>query len=443
MKIVYVGDNRHRGNFGCRATSTALSQLISEENEIVGRIYGDFTNSDTGNLFFCRSYPKWVYKIIEKIKNKRHKEMIRQFIYLFHRMKVKGHYYFSKYDFIGYDFDKSIENLIKCLPANPNLKEYDLRQYDFDALVVNGEGSFIFATPPWRECLIEAMLMYWAQKLGKKVYYLNGMLSDDPYTERNMKTIGIVQPIFEKSEVVSVREHYSYKYAQENFKNINLKLYPDALFSWYDMVNDEFEVKNGKYIMGLKGAEDNSFTDFDFTNKYICISASSSVGLATKDENNAINIYSNLVNKTKEKFKDYNVFLVEVCEGDKFLNNVAKKTNTPIISIDTPILSAAKILSKSSLYISGRYHPSIMASLGGTPCVFMSSNSHKTKSVQELLQYENIKEFSVIPDDEEIEKILNLGEQYLNEGEKIREKIKNRCKELSEETKMQKELLRG
>jgi len=33
MKIVYVGDNRTRGNYGCRATSTALSQIIGEEHE--------------------------------------------------------------------------------------------------------------------------------------------------------------------------------------------------------------------------------------------------------------------------------------------------------------------------------------------------------------------------------------------------------------------------
>lgn len=442
MKIVYVGDNRHRGNFGCRATSTALSQLISEENEIVGRIYGDYTNGDTGNLFFSKNYPKWLYKKVGKVKNKRHQDMIRQFVYLFNRMKVKGHYYFSKYDFIGYDFDKSIENLIKCLPANPNLKDYDLRQYDFDALVVNGEGSFIFATPPWRECLIEAMLMYWAEKLGKKVYYLNGMLSDDPYTERNLKTISIVKPIFEKAEVVSVREKYSYNYAKDIFPNINLKQYPDALFSWYDVINDDFEIKNGKYVMGLKGAEDNSFTEFDFTQKYICISASSSVGLATNSEENAINIYSNLVTKTKKKFPNYNVFLVEVCEGDHFLVNVAKNTNTPIISIDTPILAAAKILSRSSVYISGRYHPSIMASLGGTPCVFMSSNSHKTKSVQELLNYTEIKEFNVLPDDKEIDEILNLADKYLKLGNELRNKIKNRCKQLSEETKKQKDLLK-
>ena len=50
MRIVYVGDNRNRGNFGCRGTSTALSQLLTINNEIVGRISGKFTNWDTGEV---------------------------------------------------------------------------------------------------------------------------------------------------------------------------------------------------------------------------------------------------------------------------------------------------------------------------------------------------------------------------------------------------------
>ena len=55
MKIVYVGDNRNRGNFGCRATSTALSQLIEKNNVIVGTVSGRYTNVDTGELFFHKS----------------------------------------------------------------------------------------------------------------------------------------------------------------------------------------------------------------------------------------------------------------------------------------------------------------------------------------------------------------------------------------------------
>ena len=110
MKIVYVGDNRHRGNFGCRATSTALSQIISEENEIVGRIYGDYTNVDTGELFFLRWIPAWMYKKLAKFKYWEH---LKKVLYTVNRFFRRGHYYFSSADFINYDFDKSIKNLIK------------------------------------------------------------------------------------------------------------------------------------------------------------------------------------------------------------------------------------------------------------------------------------------------------------------------------------------
>lgn len=263
MKIVYVGDNRHRGNFGCRATSTALSQIISEENEIVGRIYGDYTNVDTGELFFLRWIPAWMYKKLAKFKYWEH---LKKVLYTVNRFFRRGHYYFSSADFINYDFDKSIKNLIKCIPANPHLKDFDLRQYDFDALVVNGEGSFIFATPPWRECMIESMLMYWAEKMGKKVYFLNGMLSKDPYSDENKKTIELLKPIFSKAEVISVREQYSYKYAQQNFENINLKHYPDALFSWYKMINDDFMITNGNMLWEYKGQQMRRFMNLIFQN---------------------------------------------------------------------------------------------------------------------------------------------------------------------------------
>lgn len=439
MKIVYVGDNRHRGNFGCRATSTALSMLISEGNEIVGRVFGDYTNGDTGELFVNNVFPKALY---EKLGNMKYWNYMKTVGHITHRILKKGKFFFSKYDFISKDFDKSIDKLQKCIPANQQLKDFDLTQYDFDALVVNGEGSFIFATPAWRECLIEAMLMYWALKLGKKVYFLNAMLSDDPYTARNQETINLVQPIFEKCEVISVREKYSFKYAEENFSNIKLKHFPDALFSWYDLINDDFEVKNGKYIMGMSGAEDSSFYDFDFSKPYICISGSSSIGLASKYKDEPVDVYTKLVSRIKEEFKNYNVFLVDVCEGDAFLHKVSRKTETPIISIDTPILSAAKILANSEIFISGRYHPAILASLGGTPCVFMSSNSHKTKSVQELLNYDVIKEHHVLPNDDEIEDIINDAKIKLKEGSKLRKKIKNRALELSNLTKKQKDLLK-
>lgn len=425
MRILYVGDNRNRGNFGCRATSTALSQLISKNNEIVGVVSGRYTNFYNGELFFYKFFPAKVYEILGGFKQWK---FMKTGFYLFARMIKRHKYFFSNFDFINYDLDKSIKNFIRCLPANSNLEELDIRQYDFDAMVVNGEGSFIFSTPPWRECLIELMLMHWALKMGKKVYYLNGMLSDDPYTERNMRTVEIAKEIFEKCDLVQIREYKSFEYANTFFEKANIELRPDALFTWYKYINDGFPILNGKYFMGPSGAFDSTFDKFDFTQDYICVAGSSSLSLATKDNKKIVAIYSQLVNSLKNLNKE--IYLVEVCEGDYFLREVASRTNTKLIPIDTPIIAAGKILANARVFISGRYHPAILASLGGTPCIFMASNSHKTTSLQELLHYKSILEYPVLPTDDEIIKIVNDAKEAINEGESLRKKIQSRTDEL-------------
>ncbi len=429
MNIVYVGDNRNRGNFGCRATSTALAQIIEKNNKIVGTVTGRFTNNDTGELFYYKYLPSWLYKWVGKLSSWRY---FKPAFYMLFRMIRKGRQYiFSNFDYLEYDLDACIDNFIKCLPANQHLKEFDLRQYDFDALVVNGEGSFIFRVPAWRESINEAMLMHWAMKLGKKVFYMNGMLSDDPFTERNQEVVSLVKPIFENANIVGVREAYSEKFAHENFPNANVKFYPDALFTWYDYINDDFTISNGRYVMGMSGADNKSFIDFDFTKPYICVSGSSSIGKATNDINKAIDIYSHLVNSLKNRLEQ-SVFLVEVCEGDSFLREVSRKTNTGLISIDTPILAAAKILANADAYVSGRYHPAILASQGGTPCIFMSSNSHKTKSLQELLEYEFVHEYYVLPSDSEIKEMVEKTYESIAAGKSLRDKIQKRCLKLKE-----------
>ncbi len=43
MKVCFVGDNRVRPNFGCRATSMAIKDIVAQYHEITSVIYGDMT----------------------------------------------------------------------------------------------------------------------------------------------------------------------------------------------------------------------------------------------------------------------------------------------------------------------------------------------------------------------------------------------------------------
>lgn len=431
MRIVYVGDNRNRDNYGCRATSTALSQLISENHTIVGRIYGHYTNGDVDNVFYYKGLKKQIYI---KYPQKKRWWFIRQVLILFfHFLGRRTRNNLPTYDFIEYNWDKSIENLKRCIPSNPQLEECDLGRYDYDALVVNGEGSFIFSNRPWREAMVEAMLMYWAKKQGKKVYFLNAMFSKGADDELNMETVNAVKPVFESIDYIGVRERWSYELGKELFPNCDIHIHPDALFSWHHYINDSFKVENGRYLVGYSGATDDTYTDYDFTKPYICISGSSSRNTQANTEK-TIECYMHLIEKVKKEF-NYETYIVIPCSGDEFLKEVARRTHTKVIPVDTPILAAAKVLANSQLYITGRYHPAILASLGGTPCVFMGSNSHKNISLQEVLQYEQPHEYSEVPDMDSINRIITESRQLLNDRKDVRNRIYNRTMILSQEAK--------
>jgi polysaccharide pyruvyl transferase WcaK-like protein len=91
------------------------------------------------------------------------------------------------------------------------------------------------------------------------------------------------------------------------------------------------------------------------------------------------------------------------------------------------------VLAHARLFISGRYHPSIFASLGGTPCIFLASHAHKMGSLPRLLEYDLTREFDAFPSDSEIAEIVATAQKYLERGEALRASIrqvaKRRCDE--------------
>ena len=78
------------------------------------------------------------------------------------------------------------------------------------------------------------------------------------------------------------------------------------------------------------------------------------------------------------------------------------------------------VLAHARLFISGRYHPSIFASLGGTPCIFLASHAHKMGSLSRVLEYDDHRQFNAFPDDSEIAEIVSTARQYLDQGETLR-----------------------
>jgi polysaccharide pyruvyl transferase WcaK-like protein len=139
-----------------------------------------------------------------------------------------------------------------------------------------------------------------------------------------------------------------------------------------------------------------------------------------------VQCYARLVDAIRQF--GYRVYLTENDLPDSFLQRVAREKNLGIVPVDAPILMCGSVLAHARLFISGRYHPSIFASLGGTPCIFLGSHAHKMGSLSRVLKYEAPKEFNAFPGDSDLGGIVSMARKYLEQGETLRASIRQVAK---------------
>lgn len=419
MRILYIADNRNRHNWGCRATSAALSEIIGKKHKIVGKISGKLTLSQ--EFVYV---PLWNGKLNRLVyKKPRTYNIAKRVINKF------PSYISNKFDFLSENFDRSIELIKKYAQINKAYEEINLDSYKYDAIVINAEGTMIMTSPCRRDTLYYLLFAYWAKKRGKKVFFVNAMFSDCPKTGRNKDTLALTNAILSKCDILAIRDPVSYKYTKENIGLKECIYIPDALFSWTKYYREENVIKNIRDILPFGYESDRELTCADmFSHEYICISGSSA---AAWNQADAIKPYTKLVRALKQ-IVPYDIYLVQTCDGDAFLEKVAKLTDTVFVPVQVSIIAGMNLLAHARLFISGRYHPSIMASLGGTPCIFLGANSHKNMGLQEMLEYDSPKEYQAYPMKEDIEQICEEAVLLMNDN-KIRKRIKKVAEERSEE----------
>jgi hypothetical protein len=409
MKLLYVGDNRNRLNWGCRATSIALRQLLDSKFYVGKVIYGNHVafSPEAG----LQTKTKWD-KFFRKVSSAIFKTNIIS-------------------DYITNSPCDNLDNLLKYKDKDENVSFIINSVIECDSIVVNAEGSFIFTAPARRDTLFFLLIADLAKYFNKEIYFVNGMVSNPPTNNFNLEVFEYTIAKFSECNFIATRDKESLRKLTSTRANINCQYIPDALFTWLHYFDglEKISISNGDFLIPFPEKEE-YFGQVDLSKPYICVGGSS---LAANDPKQAIPRYIELVNSLKNL--GINIVLVQGCTGDSFLHEVSTHTMLPIVPVDTPILLAATVLANAKLFVSGRYHPSIMASLGGTPCIFLGSNSHKNTALQEILEYEPVEEFSAYPSSEECNKILKKAKVILEEAEGKRTKIKVVVSKLSQEAR--------
>jgi hypothetical protein len=420
MKALLVGDHRDAMNWGGRGQSIALSQLLERQFSIAEVIAGETvcnyrgTGGLVGSLLPLKYY-RFLYDRRYRIK------AVDWYVRIEER--------FGACDFVVDDPSESVNNLLRHKAKNAELEQIYDQMVAVDLVVINGEGSGVFSTPLRRDFFFYLAMVELGVRLNKKVFYVNGILSDCPFTGRNIKSLDSARTTLAKCNAVLVRDPKSLEYARREMPEVKCEYIPDALFTWFP-VYERFGAcvpPNGDFV--IPPPEKNEyFGKLDFSKPYICIGGSS---WAAEFQEGAVEHYLRLLGGVRRL--GYQVYLTQNCAGDHFLQQVARMSGCGIVPWNTPILMAGAILANARAFISGRFHAAIFASLGGTPCVFLDAHSHKMASLQKTLEYDIEKQFSAMPEDRDVDEIAAMSERYVGEGRALREKIKTvvaeRCTE--------------
>lgn len=412
MNILLVGDSRTSNNWGARGTSIAIHSLISRVGHVALVIEGgEYCWSSTEFAFVGARLPdRYSRRLLRAARDSRRRRVFGPLVAAGRALGMR--------DFVDPDPDRTADNIIKHRHRYPVLRRIFDKAAACDAVVINAEGDLVFTTPPRREALFLLGMTALGARLGKPVYFVNALVSDCPYTGRNAETAAAARRMFARCEKVLVRDPESHALVKADMPEANCGLVPDALFSWHDVLQDQRTrlPANGDFIVPFPERQ-RYLGRLDFSRPYICIGGSA----AATGRTQAFHSFVALVEAIKRL--GLPVYLTENDGRDSFLEEVAEVAGVALIPVYTPVFAAAAILANASLFVSGRYHPCIMAALGGTPSIFLASAAHKMRSLQAVLEYPQVREFPVFPSAREIEEIHAMAEGYLAGGAALRGRI--------------------
>ena len=405
-KVLLVSDNRDEVNWGCRATSIALHGLLSENFDVTARL---------GRYDALRKESRLapIARLSARGGNPLQRVLVKALI---HRS-----------DYISGDIEKSAEYILANQGSSPFFKTVVAKVEQADHVVINGEGCLVFKPNERRDVRYLLTMLELARRLGKPAYYVNAMISDFPGAARNQTTWETCRKIFSRCAGVQVRDHHSFELLQEMRLDTRTAVAPDALFSAADSAQfPNLHPAKVPAPMLAPFPEDPERLAWSFDKPYICVGGSSYFRSQGRTAEGPA-FYIALARLIRDM--GYQCIFVATCTGDQFLEAVARDCGCDFIPVHTGLFVGSAILANASAFVSGRFHPTILATAGGTPCVFLESNSHKMGSLRLWLGDEE--EEIRYRDPDAIAAIKRHLTRLLAEGATLRHEIYAKACELS------------
>lgn len=407
MKIYFVNDTTTQNNWGCRATTNALREMIvSAGGEIVDTMYISDMLHDLGSASGFLSEVKKVTKSV---------------------LVGNG---FSKNGYLlkaGKSMARRMEALLDTAPRESQKLDVAVERFKkkkeylkilegiekSDVVVINGEGS-IYGSQ--RKGMFMFFVAYAAKVIFNKKCILVNHTAD--LSAPDMRDIACA--VYPLMDDIVTREPVSYRGLGELFPKLDIVNGADAAYvlspakreSWaeFSRRSDSLSV----WPDAVKGFVPDS--------PYVCIGGSSAYSHGAGQDYDA----EMEIGKIAELLlgKKYQVFLVASdVDDERFLRPLAKNYDLPFVPAALPTQLGVDLLGNASLFISGRWHPSIFAATGGTPSLLFSANSHKVNGFREQAGLSQFPLFDALRVGEDAKRIVDLADLVMQQGDGLRRHV--------------------
>ncbi len=368
-KVLFVGDLTGARNYGAIATSESLMDLLLEKTD-----KEHFKRIDYRSFYAETPVCGWP---AEKDINGSASNFKNKIKALLNRLGLleKVRHMLGKGDDLGEchvpvrlsdfkDFSKEVLEGAR-LPYEKALIEWA------DAVIINAEGNIVNGTDKngvYRFGGLYVLFVAYFSKvvMGKPCYIINHTV--DP---ANRDVQEMVQTIYPLMDAVYVREKLSYGLL-ESWGITNHEYVPDALFS------HDFERPGTEEAFKEKWK-----AKIDFSKPYICLGDSSGI----KNRYNTVKwdvvkTYGRLIDKLKKTVCGQIVFI----DGYNGMNYDIQQVidDNSLVQVDLRNCGYGELyymMKNAELFISGRWHTSIISLKAHTPILLFGSDSHKTEAL--------------------------------------------------------------
>jgi polysaccharide pyruvyl transferase WcaK-like protein len=361
-KVLFIGDLRTANNFGAIATTETLI------NKLLTFIDGDDIKFiDYRSLRNPTPEAGWKNPNNKSLKQK-FRDITPKAIYKFYSRR--DHY--KRVDYVPFLYSQ-YDLYYKEMQAGLRLR-YEAKLLEWaDIVYINGEGNIVNGTDRYGKYRIGALYVLFMAWLAKVKYCKTVCLVNHTVDPANNDAWEIISHVYPLLDFVFLRERLSIDKLNEHGIT-NALFVPDALFMYRP--NEKWEPSE---IIKR---------EIDFTKPYICIGDSSGI----KNSYNKVKwdvktVLMELINKLQELTPQV-VFIDGYNEGNEDVNQIIKHLGIGRLCLNNCTYhDLYHVLSNSEIFISGRWHASILAVLSGTPILLWGSDSHKTRSLYDLLNY--------------------------------------------------------